>query len=67
MPQDEQHDDAGPHADGGEERAEEEDPVRAQLGQQLLVLVEELPRQGHRGQRTGGRSPAPGHGRRRVS
>ena len=44
----------GPHADGGEERAEEEDPVRAQLGQQLLVLVEEFPRQGHPKQRTGG-------------
>ena len=45
-PQDDQHDDRRPDPDGGEEGAEEEDPMRAQLGQELLVLVEELPRQG---------------------
>ena len=48
LPQDEQHDEGRPHPDGREERPEQEDPVRPQLGQQLLVLVEELPRQGHR-------------------
>ena len=47
LPQDQQHDEGRPHADGREERAEEEDPVRAQLGQELLVLVEEFAREGH--------------------
>ena len=47
LPEDDQDDEARPHADGGEERPEEEDPVGSQLGQQLLVLVQELARQGH--------------------
>ena len=58
LPQNDEHDEPYPHADGREEGAEEEDPVRAQLGQQLLVVVEELPGQRHHTKRTGGHQPA---------
>jgi hypothetical protein len=65
-------DDPGHDGHGGEERPGEEDPVRAHVDQELLVVVEELPGQRHAPESSCGSHPndgqgAPGPKRRRQA